>query len=103
MCYNVAMKQIAHQLELNLPVSFIQEDGKVVAYTPALDISTAGKDEAEARQRFGEIVAIFFKDLIENNTVDAVLSDLGWHKGQITWNPPRISQQSVNVRVPVTA
>ncbi len=97
------MKKIVHQLELNLPVSFIQEDGKVVAYTPALDISTVGKDEAEAKQRFGEIVAIFFNDLIENNTVDAVLSDLGWHKGQIAWNPPMISQQSVNVRVPIAA
>jgi len=97
------MKQIARQLELNLPVSFIQEEGKVVAYTPALDISTSGKDEGEAKQRFGELVTIFFEDLIENNTVDAVLSDLGWHKGQMAWNPPRISQQSVNVRVPVTA
>lgn len=95
------MKQIARQLELNLPVSFIEEDGKVVAYTPALDISTAGKDESEAKQRFGELVAIFFKDLIENNTVDEVLTELGWHKGHLAWNPPRISQESVNVRVPV--
>lgn len=97
------MNQIVHQLELNLPVSFIQEDGKVVAYTPALDIATAGRDEDEAKQRFSELVAIFFQDLIENNTVDAVLSDLGWHKGQIAWNPPRISQRSVNVRIPVIA
>ncbi|MBI5405764.1 hypothetical protein HY972_01890 [Candidatus Kaiserbacteria bacterium] len=97
------MDQIAHQLELNLPVSFIQEGERVVVYTPALDIPTTGKDEAEAKQRFGELVAIFFKDIIENNTVDAVLSDLGWHKGQIAWDPPMISQQSVNVRVPVTA
>lgn len=100
-CYTFPMKQVAHQLELNLPVSFIQEDGKVVAYTPALDISTTGKDEAEAKKRFGELVEIFFKDLIENNTVDAVLSDFGWHKGKVAWNPPRISQQSINVRVPV--
>lgn len=97
------MKQIVHQLELNLPVSFIQEDGKVVAYTPALDISTVGKDEAEAKQHFGELVNIFFKDLVENNTFDAVLTELGWHKGQVAWNPPVISQQSVNIRVPVTA
>lgn len=103
MCYNIFMNHIAHQLELNLPVSFIQEGGKVVAYTPALDISTVGKDEAEAKQRFDEIVAIFFKDLIENNTVDAVLSDLGWHKGPVAWNPPLISQQSVNVSVPAIA
>jgi hypothetical protein len=97
------MNQIAHHLELNLPVSFIQEGGKVVAYTPALDISTSGKDEAEAKRRFGEIVAIFFKDLIENGTVDAVLSDLGWHKGKVAWNPPVISQDLISVRVPAVA
>ena len=92
-----------HQLELALPVSFIKEDGKVVAYTPALDISTAGKDEEEAKARFGELVAIFFKDLIENGTVNEVLTELGWHKGQMAWAPPRISQSSINVRVPVAA
>ena len=97
------MNQIAHHLELNLPVSFIQEGKKVVAYTPALDISTSGKNEAEAKQRFSEIVAIFFKDLIENGTVDAVLSELGWQKGQVAWNPPVISQRSVSVRVPAVA
>jgi len=98
------MEQItAHQIEFNLPVSFITEGGKVVAYTPALDISTSGKDESEAKRRFGELVNIFFKDLVENNTVDAVLTELGWRKGQVAWDPPMISQQSVNVRVPVAA
>jgi hypothetical protein len=94
------MNQATHRLELNLPVSFIQEGKKVVAYTPALDLSTSGESEDEAKRRFSEIVAIFFKDLIENGTVDAVLSDLGWHKGREAWSPPAISQDSVRVRVP---
>ncbi len=93
----------ATQIELQLPVSFIQEDGQVVAYTPALDISTCGKDEAGAKKRFGELVSIFFNDLVENETVDAVLSELGWQKGSVAWNPPVISQSSVSVRVPVVA
>lgn len=97
------MQKIAHQLELNLPVSFIEDGGKVVAYTPALDISTVGKDESEAKQRFGEMVMIFFKDIIESNTVDEVLTELGWHKGQLAWSPPHISQESVSVHVPVAA
>jgi len=87
-------------LELNLPVSFITEGDQVIAYTPALDISTSGKNETEAKERFGELVGIFFKDLIENQTVDAVLSELGWHKVSQQWNPPVVSQQSLNVRVP---
>ncbi|MGB4076633.1 MAG: hypothetical protein WBK28_02940 [Minisyncoccia bacterium] len=86
------MEHKMHNLEVNLPVAFIQEGEQVVAYTPALDISTSGKDEAEAKVRFNELVNIFFADLIENGTVDEVLSDLGWHKGQLAWTPPRISQ-----------
>jgi hypothetical protein len=89
--------------ELSLPVSFITEGDQIVAYTPALDISTSGKDEAEAKERFGELVTVFFKDLAENNTVDQVLSELGWRKVAKQWRPPVISQQSLNVRVPAFA
>lgn len=92
-----------HQIEVNLPVSLITEGNKVVAYTPALDISTAGKDEAEAKSRFSELVNIFFADLVENNTVEVVLTDLGWVKEEQKWNPPVISQESINVKIPAFA
>ncbi len=91
------------EIEVNLAVAFIHENDKVVAYTPALDISTVGKDEAEAKQRFSELVNIFLADLVESNTVDSVLSELGWVKNQRQWSPPTISQKSINVRVPAFA
>lgn len=90
-------------MQVSLPVTFIREDGQIVAYTPALDLSTAGKDEREARERFGEIVRLFFKDLVENDTLDAVLSELGWRKVEERWSPPHISQESINVSVPAFA
>ena len=90
-------------IEVNLAVAFIQEGDKVVAYTPALDISTSGKNEAEAKERFSELVNIFLADLVENNTVDSVLSDLGWVKNQNQWMPPAISQKSINVTIPAFA
>jgi predicted RNase H-like HicB family nuclease len=77
------MKEIAQSIELSLPVVFIKEGSQVVAYTPAFDISTVGKDESEARERFGELVNIFFKDLIENNTLEPVLSELADYKSKI--------------------
>jgi hypothetical protein len=46
---------------------------------------------------------MFFADLIENNTVDDVLPDLGWKKVEQRWTPPIVSQQSVNVQVPAFA
>lgn len=90
-------------MAVNLPVAFITEGKRVIAYTPALDLSTSGKDETEAKARFGEIVGIFFKDLLEQGTLGSVLSELGWRHINSAWNPPVISQQSVSVAVPVTA
>jgi hypothetical protein len=58
------MKDEGASLELRLPVSLIREGDQVVAYAPALDISTCGKDEAEAEANFSGLVGIFFKDLI---------------------------------------
>lgn len=91
-------------LEFNLPVSFIREGKRVVAYTPALDLSTSGKDYSEARRRFKEAVEIFFEELIKKNTLEEVLRDLGWKRIQAKWAPPAvISQESQTVRVPVKA
>ncbi len=90
-------------MTVNLPVAFIQEGDQVVAYTPALDLSTSGKDEAEAKARFGEIVGIFFNDLLEQGTLDAVLSELGWRQINSAWNPPVISQESMRVAIPAYA
>jgi hypothetical protein len=97
------MNQPMHQIAVNLPVAFIKEGKRVVAYTPALDLSTSGKDIAEAKIRFNEIVGIFFKDILEQGTFNAVLSNLGWQKINSAWNPPVISQESVNVAMPAFA
>lgn len=94
------MNQPIQQIAVNLPVAFITEGERVIAYTPALDLSTSGKDTAEAKVRFSEIVSIFFNDLLEQGTLDAVLSDLGWLRINSAWNPPVISQESVSVSIP---
>lgn len=95
------MNQFTQQMSVSLPVALIKEGGHVVAYTPALDLSTSGKDEAEAKVHFNEIVKIFFDDLIEQGTLNEVLTDMGWKRMNSVWNPPIISQQSVQVSLPV--
>ena len=88
-------------LEFKLPVSFLREGKKYVAYTPALDLSTSGRSYDEAKKRFGEIVNIFFKELIKKGTLEEVLRNLGWKRAQTKWNPPVVvSQESHTVRVP---
>lgn len=89
-------------LEFNLPVSFIRENKGIVAYSPALDLSTSAKSHREARKRFSEIVNIFFEELIKRGTLEEVLKDLGWKRVRAEWTPPVIiSQESQTIRVPV--
>jgi len=87
-------------LEVNLPVSFLREGDKFVAYTLALDLSTSGKSFKEVQTRFKEIVGIFFEEIIEKGTINEVLVNLGWKKIQSKWTPPIvISQGSQLIRV----
>ncbi len=92
------MKNI--KLEFNIPVSVIREGKSYIVYTPALDLSTSGKDYEEAKKRFSEIVNIFFEEIIKKRTIENVLRDLGWRKIQAKWNPPIVvSQESQNIKV----
>jgi hypothetical protein len=95
----------AAAMAVQLPVAFIEEGDEVVAYTPALDLATSGSDHEEAKRMFEELVRIFFKDLVENGTLHEVLTGLGWTRGekQSAWLPPRISQESIGVQVPISA
>jgi hypothetical protein len=92
------------QMRFNLPVSLMQEEGgQVIAYTPALDISTVGKNEEQAKERFTELVHMFFADLAEQGSTDQVLPELGWVKVAESWRPPVVSNESIAVSVPVVA
>ena len=89
-------------LQFKLPVSFLKERRRFVAYTPALDLSTSGKTLGEAKRRFEEISMLFFEELIRKGTLEEVLSELGWHKVKKEWKSPVIvSQKSETIRVPV--
>jgi hypothetical protein len=92
------------KLLFNLPVLITKQGRRFVAYTPALDISTSGKSEKEAKVRFGELANLFLEEIVEEGTVANVLFELGWKKVKRTWTPPKmISTQSVGFRVPLFA
>jgi len=98
--YSVSGRRSDAGWEFNLPVSFLREGDKYIAYTPALDLSTCGQSYQEAKKRFGEIVNIFFEELINKGTLEEVLNDLGWQRTQTKWNPPVvIAQELQTIRV----
>ncbi len=94
------MKNVS--IQFTLPVSILKEAGSFVAYTPALDLSTAGKTFEEAQKNFVEAVNIFFGELVEMGTVDEVLSGLGWQKQNNTFVPPTVvANQTESFSIPL--
>jgi predicted RNase H-like HicB family nuclease len=91
-------------LRFSLPVSILREGKYFIAYTPALDLSTSGKNFEEVKERFGEVVQIFFDELLEKGTLDEVLSELGWRRVKKEWMPPVvISHRSEDFKIPLPA
>ncbi len=68
--------RFAYQLQ----VSFIKEGSKFIAYAPALDIATSGRNLGQARKRFEELARIFFSELHKRKVLDKALTELGWEK-----------------------
>ena len=97
------MKQPKHlTVEVNIPVIFMREGKKVVAFSPALDVATSADTFAKAQRRFDESVEIFFEELAALGTLEEVLLELGWEKANHQWEPPTIiSHASEAVRIPV--
>lgn len=91
-------------LELSIPISILKEGQYFIVYSPVLDLSTSAKDFKGARERFGEVVHIFFEELLEKRTLDEVLSELGWQKVKKKWSPPAVvSHEFESFRVPISA
>ncbi len=92
------------QFSFKLPVTIIKQGRSYVAFSPALDLSTSGKTEKQAKSRFAEATTLFIEEIFETGTASDVLSDLGWTKVQKMWNPPKIiSAESMGIKIPAFA
>lgn len=88
--------------KLQLQVSFLKEGKRFVAYSPALDLSTSGKNLKEAKKHFEEIVDIFLEELVKMGTLEEVLLNLGWQKKDNNFIPPMIiSQEMQSFNIPL--
>ena len=88
-------------LSFSLPVVITKQGRRFVAYTPALDISTSGKSEKDAKNKFIELTNLFLEELTEAGTIKEVLSELGWTRAEKKWVPPEVvSAKSIGLRIP---
>ncbi|MDO8523684.1 MAG: hypothetical protein Q7R74_00470 [bacterium] len=78
----------------DLPVQVIKQGRLYIAYSHTLDISTTGKSEKQAVDRFGDLIHIFIKDMIKNGPPNQALVDLGWTKRAKRWQPPLVKAVS---------
>lgn len=95
------MRKIAQEVKANIPYFVSKEGSKFVAYSPAIDLSTCGSTEKQARKMFEEAANIFFDEIIEMGTLDDVLTECGWKKVTTdnTWSPPTYKQDFVQIAV----
>ncbi len=78
---------------------FISKEGdSVIAYCPALELSSYGDTEDEARSSFEEVLEIFIEETVNKGTLEKVLLKLGWtlqQVPQVNYRPPRISEEDL--------
>ena len=74
---------------ITLQVIFFKEDAKVIAYSPALDLSACGDTPEEAKKGFDSVVKVFFEELLKMGTLEKVLLGLGWRKKVQAWAIPQ--------------
>ena len=78
-------------LNFKLQIIFIREGRTVVAYCPALDLSSCGRNEEEAEKMFYEAASAFVESCNERGVLDEALEELGWARlGESSWTPPQV-------------
>jgi|WetSurSiteA1Bulk_404760.scaffolds.fasta_scaffold04480_4 predicted RNase H-like HicB family nuclease len=76
-----------------------------VAYCPALELSSYGKSEDEARKNFETELAVFIEETEKRGTLEKILLKLGWCLRQSplpTYVPPPHSNLSLQISHPQT-
>ena len=93
------VKKRETKFEANVPFFVFREGDAFVAYSPALDLSSCGGTEKEARRMFAEAAKIFLDEIIRMGTVDDVLTEFGWKRITQTqsWSPPTYKQDFVKI------
>lgn len=85
-----------NSINVDVQVILFQEDGIWVAYCPALELSSYGDDETDAKEAFEEAMQIFLSDTDRKGTLERYLLKLGWQlqqKPRPMYNQPNLSLQ----------
>ena len=79
-------------VNVSLEVQLLKEGDYIVSYCPALELSSFGITEDEAKEAFESALQIFLDETHDRGTLEIVLLDLGWSlvkKPTPNYKPPR--------------
>lgn len=91
-----ALSPNRNSVNVNVQIVLFQEDGMWVAYCPALELSSYGDDQEEAKEAFEEAMKIFLSETNRKGTLERYLLKLGWQlqqKPKLMYNQPNLSLQ----------
>lgn len=77
--------------EIGVEVMLVKDGEYIVATCPALELSSFGKTVDEAKEAFHEALSLFMEDLVERQTLERALPDLGWtlrKRPTLEYRPP---------------
>lgn len=87
------IKRIAGKIYVGLDILTYKEFDQVIAYAPALDLSSYGNTEKEAIEMFRENLDIFLEYTTKKKTLTDELLDLGWTLSKLPalkFEPPKM-------------
>jgi hypothetical protein len=79
----------AKVISVGVDVLFLQEGNQIVAYAPALELSSYGRTVPAAKKAFSEAMGIFIEEMERKGTLERVLLKLGWTLSRSRYDPPR--------------
>ncbi len=90
------VSQIRNSINVNVQVVLFQEDGIWISYCPALELSSYGDNQEDAKKAFEEAMKIFLQETDRKGTLERCLLKLGWQlqqKPKPMYNQPIFSLQ----------
>ena len=88
------IKKTPNTIIVGLHVKLVEEQGYFIAYCPALELSSYGKNVEIAKKRFEEEIAIFLTETERKGSLEKYLLKMGWtlrNKPIPQYTPPEIN------------
>jgi predicted RNase H-like HicB family nuclease len=81
-------RETHHMEDFSFDVHIFKEGATYVAYVPALDVSSCGATDDEARQNIRDAVRGFLATSASMGTLDEILQEAGYEREGEKWRAP---------------